>query len=50
MVEEEALELMVITGLDTICERFDVNPSTVLLLMIQEGLVDVEEFEAEADS
>ena len=34
------LELIVLAGLDTLCERYDINPVVVLELMIEEGLID----------
>ena len=39
------LELIVLAGLDTLCERYDINPVVVLELMIEEGLIDYGDLE-----
>ena len=36
---DEELEFIVLTGLDTICEQYGINPAHVLKLMVEEGLV-----------
>ncbi len=40
---DEDLELCLLAGLDSICEYHDINPIAVLRLMLEEGLVTMEE-------
>ena len=39
------LEIVVMAGLDTLCERYDINPVVVLEIMIEEGLITYADLE-----